>query len=90
MDEHVVPPELSLDDVVQTGLFLDVYHLGPGLVVHLADRFGVLTADEVASLVSFQVGERCLRPVGEREQPRGGRNVLGHAGPFGMRQYNNC
>jgi len=76
--EHIVPPELSLDDAVEPGVSLALDDLLSRAVVGGDDVLALVTADEVCFLVPFQVREFVLGPVRQREQARCGRNYLWH------------
>jgi len=54
--EHVVPAELCLDDPVEARLALSVDDLRAGAAVGLDDLAGLLPGDEVALLVTLEVG----------------------------------
>ncbi|MFO8127663.1 hypothetical protein [Yoonia sp.] len=59
-----------------------------GTIAGLAIPFEA--AQEVTLLVALEVGERLLRPVRKRVQPRRGRDTFSHHQSFDMPPYNIC
>jgi len=67
--EHVVPPELPLDDAVEAGVALPADGVGARAVVGVRDGGWLVAGYQVALLVALEVRELLLRAVRQRIQP---------------------
>jgi len=88
VSEHIVPPELALDDAVEADLALERDDFLASAAVGVENLLAFVTADEVCLLVSLQIGQFVLGPVRQREQAGVVATISGIGSSYEMTSFN--